>query len=224
VETRIKKIMKPKKNKAFYLLGILVFLAVALSAQNIEKLYVNMPDGLNPTITKQNRLELVEYYKANHGDTTQNRFGNKVRLLFYDSVQSCLIVKNTAQSTFEMKLFRVASKPVIGIIQTVCSPLCQSNIQFYDTAWAPVPLQFTIPPVSEWLDSKLIQSSDVDAQWIKNALSVNFVTLSFSRTDESILAKNNTLQFLSDADRKTIQPYCIDKILKFQLIGQKWEL
>ena len=216
--------MKPTKNKAFYLLGILAFWAVTLSAQNIEQLYVNMPDGLNPTISKQNRLELVEYYKANQGDTTQNRFGNKVRILVYDSVQSYLVVKNTAQSIFEMKLFHFASKPVIGIIQTVCSPICQSIIQFYDTAWAPVPTKFKIPPVSEWLDSILIQSSDVDAQWIKNALSINFVTLSFSRTGESILAKNNTLQFLSDADRKTIQPYFIDKTLKFQSTGQKWEL
>ena len=46
---------------------VICFLIVCfqgIMSQSIEKLYVNMPDFLNPTLSKQNRLELLEYHKA----------------------------------------------------------------------------------------------------------------------------------------------------------------
>ena len=64
-------------------------------AQTVEKWYVNMPDGLNPTLSKQNRLELLEYYKAGQGDSVTNRYGNQARLLAYDSISQSIVVKNT---------------------------------------------------------------------------------------------------------------------------------
>jgi hypothetical protein len=178
-----------------------------------------MPDGLNPTLTKQNRLELLEYYKAKQGDTITNRFGNQAHLLFFDSIQSCLIVQNTPTSVFEMKVFNVDSiTPAIGIIRTVCSPICQSVVEFYDTAWNSIPMSFTLPKATEWM----IENTLKDRKWVESELKTGFITLTFSRSDPEIIATNNTLEFLSDDDRKQIAPLVSDKPIFYNFNGKIW--
>ncbi len=206
-----------KRNK-YLILFCLTFAIQCLSSQNIENLYVNMPDGLNPTLTRQNRLELLEYYKAKQNDTIVNRFENPVNLLFFDSIQQCLVVQNTPVSTFEMKLFNLkAGTLTIGIIHTVCGPICQSNIEFFDTAWKPINLKFRMPKAIEWLDKSKLKTTDVDIDWVKNVLETSFISLSFSRTDSAILAKNNTPEYLTETDLKKIKPLLNDKPIKIEL-------
>jgi hypothetical protein len=183
-----------------------------------------MPDILNPTLTKQNRLELVEYFKAKQGDSIANRFDHQAHLLKLDTLNQRILVKNTKTSTFDMKLIKQAdSTIVIGIIRTVYDPVCLSSIEFYDTAWNVIPVRFTMPESIEWLDINNIPIDKIDLQWAKNLMGISFISLSFSEKDQSIIARNNTLDFLSSEDRKVISPYVRDKTITFELKGQQWQ-
>lgn len=195
----------------------------SLLSQTIEDWYVNMPDILNPTLSRQNRLELIEYHKAHQSDSVTNRFGNQAHLLTLDSLNNRIVVKNTSSSIFEMKIFQLEdSSTVIGVIRTVCAPVCLSNVEFYDTAWNLIPLQFTMPKAIEWVDEKNVSVDKVDGQWLKNTMEVSFVSLGFSDKGQLIVAKNNTLDFLSEADRKIVSPFVIDKPILFKLKGRVW--
>jgi hypothetical protein len=195
----------------------------SLLSQTIEDWYVNMPDILNPTLSRQNRLELIEYHKAHQSDSVTNRFGNQTHLLTLDSLNNRIVVKNTLSSIFEMKIFQLEdSSTVIGVIRTVCAPVCLSNVEFYDTAWNLIPLQFTMPKAIEWVDEKNVSVDKVDGQWLKNTMEVSFVSLGFSDKDQLIVAKNNTLDFLSEADRKIVSPFVIDKPILFKIKGRVW--
>jgi hypothetical protein len=201
----------------------LILINQSLLAQTIEDWYVNMPDFLNPTLSKQNRLELLEYHKAHQSNSTVNRIGNQAHLLALDSLNNRILVRNTPSSTFEMKAFKLGNNTTaIGIIRTICAPVCLSNIEFYDTAWNQIPLQFTVPKAIEWITKNDIPTDKVDIQWLKNSLGLSFISLSFSTEGQSIVAKNNTLEFLSDADRKIIAPYVTDKPISFKLKGRTW--
>ena len=218
----MKKPLNLKLNKSLILFCLLL-INYGLTAQTVENLYINMPDGLNPTLTKQNRLELLEYYKAKQGDTITNRFGNQTHLLFFDSIQSCLVVQNTPTSVFEMKIFNVDSiTPAIGIIRTVCSPICQSVVEFYDTAWNSTPIVFTMPKATEWIDTANYQTLNIDRKWVEKEMETGFITLSFNRSDSGIIATNNTLEFLSDDDRKQIAPLVSDKPILYNFNGKTW--
>lgn len=195
----------------------------SLLSQTIEDWYVNMPDILNPTLSRQNRLELIEYHKAHQSDSVTNRFGNQAHLLTLDSLNNRIVVKNTSSSIFEMKIFQLEdSSTVIGVIRTVCAPVCLSNVEFYDTAWNLIPLQFTMPKAIEWVDEKNVSVDKVDGRWLKNTMEVSFVSLGFSDKGQLIVAKNNTLDFLSEADRKIVSPFVIDKPILFKLKGRVW--
>lgn len=212
-----------KLKNEIILLSCLLFISISMFSQTIEGLYVNMPDKLNPTLSKQNRLELLEYYKAGQGDSVANRFGNFVYISIFDTIQQVVKVKNTSVSTFEMKLFRLEDNtPVVGIISTVCAKVCQSSLQFYDTAWNVVPLKFQMPKAVEWLkDDSLIQTN-IDKEWIKNQLATSFISLDFTSDKNAIVAKNNTFQFLSEEDRKQVEPFVTDKSFVYNLKDRTW--
>lgn len=196
-----------------------------LTAQTIQKYYVNMPDGLNPTLSRQNRMELLEYHKAKRGDSITNRFGNMAYLIGLDSLENYLMVKNPGNSTFEMKVITIHdSIPSIAIIRTVCAPICQSSVEFYDTAWHPIPLQFTMPKAIDWLNEESYSSSGIDKEWVRNVLATSFITLSFDKTKQKIEATNNSLEFLSEIDKKVISTFINNKVLRYTLIGKAWVL
>jgi hypothetical protein len=193
-----------------------------LTAQNIEKFYVNMPDALNPTLSKQNRLELLEYHKAKQSDSTANRFGNKAYLVSLDTINLRIVVRNTVSSTFEMKVMMVDSTLTIGIIRTVCAPICQSSVEFYDTAWAPLSLQFTMPKAIDWMNEKGFDGQNMDRKWVKSVLESSFISLSFDPIKPEIIAKNNSLEFVTEVDRKLIATILFTKEQRFKLEGRKW--
>jgi len=196
----------------------------SLYSQNIEKWFVNMPDILNPTLSRQNRLELLEYHKAGQGDSIPNVFKHQAYLLNIDTLKQQIAVKNTQSSVFEMKIIRTEdSTSVIGIIRTVCAPVCMSTIEFYDTVWNLIPVRFTKPAAIEWLDVKSVPSEKIDIEWAKNLMGISFISLSFSKKDQTIVAKNNTLDFISAEDRKVIVPYMSDKPIYYQLKGRTWQ-
>lgn len=214
-----------RMNKTIVFLFLAGMLAAfqQVTAQRIENLYINMPDGLNPVLTKQNRLELIEYQKAGQDDSVTNRFGKPSHLLFLDTLQQSLAVRNTSGSTFEMKLIKLTdSKPAIGIIRTVCAPVCQSTVEFYDTAWARLPLRFTMPRATEWINTDSIAPADPDYKWVETMLATGYMSLRFGKNDDSIIVENNTLQILSEADRKVIGPMMLQKLFTYRLRGQAW--
>ena len=211
------------QNKNNWLLFIVMIINGGIYSQSIEKLYVQMPDILNPTLSSQNRLELLEYHKAHQSDSTTNRFGNMAYLMLMDTVNQRVIVKNTESSTFEMKLNRLADSTLcIGIIRTACAPVCQSTIEFYDTAWNVIPLRFVPPKASEWLIEKKTNTEQIDDNWLHKSLDISFVSMTFSNENNIIMLKNNTLDFLSVADQKILKPLISDKIFRYKLKNSSW--
>ncbi len=204
------------------IISCLMLIFQNLTAQNIEKFYVNMPDVINPTLSKQNRLELLEYHKAKQSDSTVNRFGNKAYLVCFDTINQRIVVRNTVSSTFEMKVMMVESVLIIGIIRTVCAPICQSSVEFYDTTWAPISLQFIMPKAIDWLNEKGFEGQNMDRKWVKSVLENSFISLSFDPIKPEIIAKNNSLEFVSEVDRKLIATILFTKEIILKRDGRKW--
>ena len=218
--------MKKKRQlkNSILLFCCILFCSQSAWSQSIEKWFVNMPDILNPTLSKQNRMELLEYHKAGQGDSIANVFKHQAYLLNLDTLKQLIAVKNTGSSIFEMKIIHLEdSTSIVGIIRTVCAPVCMSTVEFYDTAWNLIPVSFTRPAAIEWLDVKNIPAEKIDLQWAKNLMGISFISLSFSVKDQTIIAKNNTLDFISADDRKVIAPYVSDKTISFELKGRTWQ-
>lgn len=197
--------MRKYKNKFLALLCVICICQVVQS-QSIENIYINMPDALNPIVGKAQRHELLEYFKVNQSDSVTNRFGRQTRIVKLDTINENIIVNNSASSEFQlMKLYNKDSTVFVGLINTVCAPVCQSNIQFYDTAWNKLPTKFQMPKSIDWLNSDSLSISVLDPIWVRNVLENSFVKLKFDSTLKLIIAENFIIGFLSDEDSQKIQ-------------------
>jgi len=208
----------------YLIAGLMILSSLSIFSQNIEKSYINMPERLNPVVPKKTRMELLEYYKAGQNDSIQNRFGRQVLLQVFDTLNNRIVVRNTESTTFEMKLLKTEGGiPVLGLINTVCSPICQSTIAFYDTAWNRIPLQFNLPKATEWINKdKLAESPELDKAWVSDVLENSFISLRFDVANQQIIATNNSAEFLGDKDRKVILPVLNDQPVIYELKGRSW--
>lgn len=215
--------MKLNRIKYLFLSSVLL-LGMSVLSQSVEHCYINMPDGLSPLLNKKARVEMLEYHKARQNDTIQNLFGGNAVLQVFDTLNNRIIVKCTESSTMEIKVFKQGDKPIfIGLINTVCSPICQSSIQFYDTLWNKIPLRFEFPKAIDWLNKeKLNNAQSIDKVWAVNVLENNFISLQFDPINQSIIATNNSPEFLSEEDRKIILPILNTQPLVYRLVGLKW--
>lgn len=199
-------------------------LCIAIScafAQKIDHYYVEMPDMLNPVISKQQRMELLEYFKADMGDSIENRFNKQTRIFSLDTINNHILVQNTDVSTFEMKLLESNNDTIIGIIKTICAPICRSTVDFYNLNWQKRPdIAFKYPKTTDWIAADKIDESEYEN--IRNILNADFISLSFDSISNNIIAKNNTLEFLDAKDKEQLTPIIKNIDFIYQYESNKW--
>jgi Protein of unknown function (DUF3256) len=207
----------------FVIITILLMQGMA-EAQNIDKLFIDMPIGLNPSMTRQNRTELIEYHKSQLSDSMENRFGNKVFLLKLDTLNQLMVVKTSPISVLELKRFKSEKQNVVGLILTVCAPVCQSSIEFYTLKWEHVDLGFVPPKSSMWLKANNTSDQNTDPEWVSAMLENSFVSLSFSADKQAVVANNNSLDFTSEEDRKALTPLLESDSIMYSYTGATWNI
>ena len=212
--------MKLNKTLLFFTLFISIF--NTSYAQLIDKAFVkNIPDIILPALTEMNRFELVEYFKAGQVANVKNEFQKDVVMLDYDSVNYFISIKTAENSRFEMKLFPIKDKIdstsyIIGVINTVCAPICSSYINFYDHKWNKLAVDFKVPTAIDWLKNKQEETYGVK---IADVFKTSFIELSFDKKQSTIVLKNNSADLLSVEDKLLIKPFLVneDKSYKIKL-------
>lgn len=206
-------------------LTILVCLVILpLSAQwTIEQYYVDMPELLDPSMTQTQRQELMEYYKADLGDSIANRFDNYVHVVNFDNAAGFIEVKTTDISTLQLKLLQIGNDTVMGMIKTVCVPICQSTIEFYNTDWQKrADIKFVMPDVADWLSEKEIKSAGFDKRDVLNVFNTKFISLNFDAENNGIVAQSNSLDFLDKAQQETYAPFLRNESISYRLENKRW--
>ena len=119
--------------KTLFIIGMLLCV-FSLHAQDMKTLFIAMPDSIAPLLTKVNREDCVDFLASNMKAEVKNRFGKVSELK--KLTDDYLFLQTTGSSSMEMKLLPLNdSVKVICVINTVCGPVCDSEIRFYSTRW-----------------------------------------------------------------------------------------
>ena len=213
------KQMKLKNKILFLLVGL--FFTLPVSGQKINHYFVDMPAAFYPLLNSSLRLELMEYYKSEKRDTIQNVFGKKTQILAYDSVGNYLSIQSAANSRFEMKLLYTADSTLtIGIINTVCAPICSSGIHFYDKNWHEIKSDFPKLTTNDWLTSS---DQLIEGLSISNIIKTPFLEFTFNSNSNTVAAKNNSLDYLSLEDKKSVEPFVNKENIKLEYQNGSWK-
>lgn len=190
-----------KIRKILCLLVMCLLISFTGQSKNIVDYFLDMPLTLMPTLESSYRVELVENYQQLQRDTLQNRFGTTVKLLKLDTLNQNIAVRSTSSSRFEMQVFEHQNNTLIGIINTVCAPICSSYIKFYDTDWNEVKVDFPKFSYKSWYNSNI---SDELKKNVDQLLKMSFIELFFDPFKKVVLVKNNSFDYLSEEDKKSI--------------------
>lgn len=199
---------KLKLKNSFVVLLLVLSASLTVNALSVEKLFVEIPNKLIPTLNRQIRFEMVEYFKANGTDSIDNIFRNKSYMLRLDTTLQHIVVKTTHQSFFEMKVLTEpeTENTVIAVINTVCAPICHSNIRFFTPDWQPLDITFVAPQILNWLQRDKLADSAYTGPQIEAMLGMEFVKLSFSNDNHSLEAHLTSTQLLNNEQKKIIEP------------------
>jgi hypothetical protein len=179
---------------------------------------VAMPDSVMPLLTKNNRLDFIDFYDAQMAAVVTNRMDGSSRMntLTDDFVQ----IKYTASTDVAMKLLPVNdSTDVLCMVTTVKAAVDDSRIAFFDAEWRPMDVtQYFVEPRIE--DFRFTQQSDSAARaWSK--LDIFFRTYRLCAESTELQCVLTAMNYLSKEDREEVSSY-VSKELTYRWTDGKY--
>lgn len=195
---------KHSQIRHYLIIALYLLLHQVATAQNsnIGDIFVDAPQQITPTLTNSEKLELWAYYQSEKRDTLKNRFGTTVKILSVDTLHRHIRLQTTDNETVEIiALHHSDSSTTIGVIHTVCIPICSSYIQLYDHKWQPIPLPFSIPTTQAW---HIPQPTDPQPYETPNT---DFIEIRFDAQRKEVLFTNNSLKLLGQTQQENAQKH-----------------
>lgn len=97
----------------YVMMLVLVMCVAQAPAQTMKEVWSAMPDSVMPLLSKNNRLDCVDYWEAGQQGDVKNRLEGKVSILFMN--EDSLAVADTESSSYEMKLKKGESGDLLSI-------------------------------------------------------------------------------------------------------------
>lgn len=179
----------------------LLWMTIALQAQDLKSLYIAIPDSLSPLLTKVNRQDFGDFLQSGMKAQVKNRFGKTSEMLQMTNDYLCLQL--TSVSRTEMKLLPLNdSIQVICVANTYQGPVADTELSFYTTQWQKLETEqfiqlpeqddfFIVPSTTERRDSLERLKTQADMRLIKADLSAKTATVQFTYTVPDYMEKES---------------------------------
>ncbi len=198
---------------------ILLFINIySLLSQEIGQAFINIPDKYIPALTKEKRSELIYRHNILNIDTISNNFKGVSKLETLDRNNQYIKVDPSEKSTFELKIWiKEDSSKVIGISHTVCGPICDSHVAFFNSNYERLDFEeITIFPnvtILDFFDMEKIKSSGEKIEDLVKKYDILFASIYF-QPDNNILVTSNSKEYLPSDIYAEIEPYLLgNKVL-----------
>ena len=192
--------------KGRLLLIAVLFCAMPLFAQNMNSVFIAMPDSITPLLSQVNKEDCVDFLDSNMKAEVTNRFGGKAEMKVL--TDDYVLMQTTPGSTLEMKLFPVNdSTKVVCMVKTVCASACDSEIRFYASDWS-----------KELSKDDFLQRPDVEAFYLpqdsiteeytltRKKADMDLMKASLSKDDASLTFIYTTPEYMNKEDKEKLLP------------------
>lgn len=112
------------------------FISIGLSAhaqKRMRDVFAQLPDSVLPLMTRNNRLDCIDFIENGMEARVKNRFGEHAVL---DSLTAdYLSLRPSASSCVEMKMLPQPNDTLICVNRTYLGPARDSEVRLYDMEW-----------------------------------------------------------------------------------------
>lgn len=172
--------------KRIYFLLLLLQLVQVAEARKMRDVFASMPDSVLSLMTKNNRLDCIDFIENNMEAKVRNRLdGYTVLKAMTDDY---LDLQLTASCRVEMKLLPVAdSLNYICMVRTYASPVQESALTLYTQDWQPVPTDKYLVRLGYdafWTTNDTTDNAEVER--LQRLQDMRFVMAELNRDDMSL--------------------------------------
>ena len=171
----------------FLLYSSFFFLLSSFSQTRIRDIYAEAPDSIFPLLTKNNRLDQIDFRENNMQAVVKNKYDDRVELLVL--TDKYLKLQLSDHCIVEMRLL---SDSTFCMVQTYSAPAPDSHIRFFDAAWNELPQTIERPAVDDFL------SEDIDTDVRLSLQALPLIKASLSETDNTITFELQTNELTRD--------------------------
>lgn len=188
-------------------------------AQDMRSLFIAMPDSVLPLLTKNNRMDCVDFIDSKMKAEVKNRFEDMSELK--KLTNDYLFLQTTKRSSVEMKLLTVSDTvKVICAIRTVCGPACDSSICFYDTKWNMLNINNYINLPVEELFYNIPTNENEEYLLLRKKADIYLVKACLSEKDTDIQFEYTTPDYFNRDDEVKIRSYLKGSIVYHWIEGK----
>lgn len=197
----------------------LFFAGIDIYAQGItmREVFTQMPDSMLPYLSRNNKLDLIDFIDSGMTAEVTNEFDDKT--ILEKLTDNYLYLKLSPASRIEMKLLPYANKTdsvnsVICALTSFGEEAVESSIKFYTPQWLPIDIENPL----HTRYSGLIERPDTMNQErfavLRRMISPLMLVATFSPEEDKVEIKVSTIM-LSAEDKKSIYPLLRSKNLKW---------
>src|SRR5574344_88688 len=164
--------------------------------QTMRTVFSSMPDSIFPVLTKNNRLDCIDFFDSHMKAVVKNRFSQESEMKAL--TKDYLSFQTSPSSSFEMKLLPVNdSTQIFCLVKHAFGPACDSEVFFYNFSWEKLPVSryFTMPDMNAFLvpDSTHANLSAIDMKLYKVSLDSLSTDLKVTFTSLEYLTKEDAI-------------------------------
>lgn len=166
-------------------------LSVVKAQPRIRDIYAEAPDSIFPLLTKNNRLDQIDFRENNMKADVKNKFEDHSELLVLND--KYLKLQLSKHCLVEMRLLNDST---FCMVQTYNAPASDSQIRFFDTSWNELPQTVERPSVDEFLSEDV----DIDVRLALQALPL--IKASLSENSETVTFELQTSELTREQKKK----------------------
>lgn len=178
----------------------------SISAQNMRNLFADMPDSIMVLLTKNNRLDCIDFIENKMSARVKNKLDqySKLQVLTSDYLK----IQLSSKSYIQMKTLPLKdSLFVVCLVKTYLGPAAESSITFYSKDWQKLSSAsfLTYPSFSDlWIKNDTLSAEKLET--LQNKIDLKLVAAELSAAT-STLTFSLQLDDLSKEIRQEVNPY-----------------
>lgn len=194
--------------KQLILIAGLLCAVLPSGGRTMKDLFKEMPDSLLPVLTRENRLDCVDFIESGMKANVKNRFGELSSLQTLTETYAKLSL--SASSQVEMAVLGESTDTLVCMVRTWFLPLPQSEVTFYTAGWKPLDASkyITLPNEKDFIRTDTGREAKAD---VLRCANIPLVSAAFNTTSSDLV-----FSIRLDGDnpdlKRDLQPYIREKL------------
>ena len=191
-------------------------------AQNMRELVRTMPDSILPLLTRNDRLDFIDYLDSNMKAEVTNKMGGKSEMTKITDDYAHINISPNSEIAF--KLLPCDKDSIICMIHTYTSTASESRLKFYTLKWERLTTEdFIKMPSIDIFFTPSDTLTQAENKNLRNKLDVCLVKANFNEaTSTDLTLTLTTPLYMSEENRKATANY-IKQSIKKEWNGKRFE-